>query len=152
MDRRQLLLLRKFTAVIALILLMFLTLRPVRCHHLHISRYQRSTSRAVDPRSRQRRNHFPRLVLDRKTRSSHSIDLRRFLAISMAADLRRGRHCPATDRVREFGHRYDRRCLHVHRFLRHDLGSIRLGRHWRDLPSPHQSKASITRNSRKLAR
>ena len=150
-DRRQLLLLRKFNALVALILLLLLTLHPVRRYHLHISRYQRSTSRPVDSRSRQRRNNFPRSVLDRKTRSPYPIDLWRFLAICVVADLRRGCHCTPANRVRELWHRDDRRCLHVHRFLRHDLGSFRLGCHRRDLPSPHQSEASVTRNGRKLA-
>jgi len=96
-DWRQLLLLRKFAVVAVLILLHVLMFHPVRRNYLHISRYQRPTSGPTDPRSRQCRNHFPRSVLDRKTRSSYSIDLRRFLAISMAADLRRGRHRTPAD-------------------------------------------------------
>lgn len=123
----------------------------LRRDRLRVCGYRRSHPDTVDPRCRQRRHDCSWSLDDRTLRSPHASCRWWSLAGSLVAHLRHYWYCPPTDRVQQLRHRYDCLRVHVHCVFRFHLGTLHLGRHWRDFSFAHSSKTGLARYRIQLA-
>jgi hypothetical protein len=59
---------------------------------------------------------------------------------------------PASYRAPVLGYYHDRMRMHVHCFVCLYMGTLHMGRHWRNLPTENAGQTGVSRDSVQLAR